>query len=105
MMAAESKAELKARSQRYQSLVLKHAASTGQINVAESINLSEATVSRFLSEDTGMERACLIFASLGLKVVPQTHICVAKPMYDALVTIAAGAMNNPETVQKLVWEE
>lgn len=91
------------RSRKAHSLVLQRMASVGQVRVAEDLSTSESTISRFVNAD--LERTCLIFAALGLKVVPQTHICVAKPMYDALVTIAAGAMKDPETIQKLVWED
>ena len=103
-LTAEEKAELKDRSNRYQSLILDRARSMGQIRVAENLDTSESTVSRALSPET-LRNACWVISALGLKVVPQTFVCVDKPMYDAIITVAARAMNNPETVQKLVWEE
>lgn len=103
-LTAEEKAELKDRSNRYQSLVLDRARSVGQINIAENLDTSESTVFRALNPET-LRNACWVISALGLKVVPQTFVCVDKPMYDAIITFAARAMQNPEVVQKLVWED
>lgn len=103
MSAVSSEVAEKAR--KFGSTVLTAISKIGQIHIASQIGLDDSAVSRFISDEKDMSRALQILAAAGLKVVPNTHICVAKPMYEALVTIAAGAMNNPETVQKLVWEE
>lgn len=75
----------------------------GQNTVAIEIGVSPPTVSRFVSDD--LERACLILATVGLKVVQADRVCVDKKMYESLITIARAAMANQETMQQLVWED
>jgi len=41
----------------------------------------------------------------GIKLVDVERVCVDKTMYQALATIAAGALGSPETIRKLVWED
>lgn len=105
MTAVSSEVDAKAR--KYRALVLQSIARVGQEPIGTAVGVSGSTVSRFTGdeEEKGMLRALQILAASGLKVVPTDRICVDRSMYHALVTIAAGAMNNPETVQKLVWED
>ncbi len=91
------------RARKSHSLALQRLAAVGQNTVAGEIGVSPPTVSRWVSED--LERACLILATIGLKVVPIERFCVDPTMYRAIATIAAGAMSSPETMQKLVWED
>jgi predicted transcriptional regulator len=91
------------RARKSHSVALKHISAVGQNNIATEIGVSPPTVSRFVSED--LERACLILAIAGLKVVAIEKICVDQAMYSALVTFASAAMTSPETVQQLVWED
>lgn len=94
--------ELKHSARRYHALVIKHMASAGQVKVAESLGMTESMISRFINDDVGIERACLILAAVGLKVVPVNDQVVCESMYGAVVTIAAGAMSDPEIIHKLL---
>lgn len=85
------------------SLALQRISAVGQNTIAGEIGVSAPTVSRFVSED--LERACLILANAGLKLVEVERVCVDMTMYQALATIAAGALGSPETIRKLVWED
>lgn len=85
------------------SLALQRISAVGQNTIAAEIGVSPPTVSRFVAED--LERACMVLASAGLKVVDINRVCVDMTMYQAIATIAAGAMGSPETIRKLVWED
>jgi len=91
------------RARKSHSLALQRISAVGQNNIATEIGVSPPTVSRFVSED--LERACQVLAVAGLKLVPIDRVCVDHSMYQALVTIASGAMSNPDTMQQLVWED
>lgn len=65
-------------------------ASAGQVNVAESLDMMESMISRFINDDAGMERACLILAAVGLKVVPVSEPVVCESMYGAIIYGSAG---------------
>lgn len=93
------------RARKTHSVALQRISEIGQNTIAAEIGVSPPTVSRFISEENGLERACQILAAAGFKVVPIDRVCVDKDMYQALVTIAGGAMANPDTMQKLVWED
>lgn len=85
------------------SLALQRISAVGQNVIAGEIGVSPPTVSRFVAED--LERACLILANAGLKVVDANRVCVDMTMYQAIATIAAGSMGSPETIRRLVWED
>jgi len=91
------------RARKFVSIAMQRISEVGQNNVASEIGVSAPTVSRFVSDD--LERACQVFAAIGLKLVPNDRVCVDKSMYTALITIASGAMANPDTMQQLVWED
>ncbi len=91
------------RARKSHAVALQRIAAVGQNTIAGEIGVSPPTVSRFVSED--LERACQVLASAGLKVVPVDRICVDQAMYQAMVTIATGALSSPEAIQKLVWED
>ncbi len=65
--------------------------------------MSPPTVSRFVSED--LERACLILATVGLKVVPIDRLVVKKHMFEAIATLAYGVIDDRDMLRKLVWED
>lgn len=85
------------------SLALQRISAVGQNTIASEIGVSPPTVSRFVAED--LERACMVLAIAGLKVVDINRVCVDMTMYQAIATIAAGAMGSPETIRRLVWED
>jgi hypothetical protein len=91
------------RARKSHSIALQRISAVGQNNIATEIGVSPPTISRCVSED--LERVMQVLAAAGLKVVPVDRICVDQSMYQALVTIASGAMSNPDTMQQLVWED
>jgi len=91
------------RARKSHSLLLQLIAAVGQNTVAGELGVSPPTISRFVADD--LERACQVIAAVGAKVVPAGRICVDQAMYQAMVTIATGALSSPEAIQKLVWED
>lgn len=91
------------RARKSHSVALRHISEVGQNTIATEIGVSPPTVSRFVSED--LERACLILANAGLKVVPIDRLVVRKHMFEAIATIAYGALNDPNMLKTLVWED
>lgn len=90
------------RSRKFHSLVLQRAASVGQNQIAEQLQVSEATISRFVSAD--LERACQVLAVLGLKVVPSDMKCYPKDQIEAIFTLARSSMNRIDDVEQLSFE-
>ena len=90
------------KARKYHSLTLQRVSSVGQNTVAEQIGLSGATVSRFFNED--LERACQVFAALGLKVVPAEMRCYPRAEMEALLTLARSSMNRVDDVEQLSFE-
>lgn len=91
------------RSRKTQTTVLQRLASVGQNNVAEQLQVSESTVSRFVSVD--LERACQVFASLGLKVVPQEMQCFEPRKVEIFMELARDHLNHLQNVQQLSFED
>ncbi len=101
-------AEIVDRSRKNVSLVLQRIAQTGQQVLADCTGTSVSTISRWQSGETGamgLEQVCMVFARIGLKLVPTTHVCVDRKMYGAMSHIAQAAMADEEIAQKLTWEE
>lgn len=90
------------RSRKFHTLALQRVASVGQNHIATQLQVSEATVSRFVSAD--LERACQVLAALGLKVVPQDMKCYPKDEIDAIFTLARASMNRIGGVEQLSFE-
>jgi len=90
------------RARKFHSLALQRVASVGQNAVAEQLQVSEATVSRFVSAD--LERACHVMAILGLKVVPADMKCYPKDQIEAIFTLARASMNRVADVEQLSFE-
>lgn len=90
------------RSRKFHTLALQRVASVGQVNVAAQMQVSEATVSRFISAD--LERACHVMAILGLKVVPMEMKCYPKDQIEAIFTLARASMNRVDDVEQLSFE-
>lgn len=90
------------RARKFHSLALQRVASVGQNEIAEQLQVSEATVSRFVSGD--LERACHVISILGLKVVPVDMKCYPKDEIDAIFALARGRLNQVDNVEQLSFE-
>jgi hypothetical protein len=90
------------RARKFASLVLQRLTAVGQNKVADEIGVSAATVSRWTSED--LERACLILATVGLKVVPLDMQCFPPRKVAILMELARDHLNQMENVEQLTWE-
>ncbi len=73
-----------------------------QAAIAAAMGVSESTMSRLLAPDT-LDKLTLMLAHAGLKVVPVERVCVDPVMYQAMTSIAAKAMSDAATAQRLVW--
>jgi hypothetical protein len=76
--------------------------------LAKALGKSDTTVvCRIRSEEskaTISEIVRLIYAS-GLKVVNADRVCVDGKTYEAMATIAAKAMSNPNITRQLTWDD
>lgn len=75
-----------ARSRKNASLILQRLASLGQAAVADSLGVSESTVSRW--KDGDIEKTALTLAVLGLRVVREDEATVDPRKLAALVALA-----------------
>lgn len=74
--------------------------------IGKAISKDETTACRVRSGEarvTLAEVGALIDAA-ELKLVSRDRVCVDRKKYEALATIAAAAMSDEESVNKLVWE-
>lgn len=78
---------LRERGHRNYSLVLRSLAELSQKRVAEMLGLSENIVSAFKTDH--LERACIIVAACGLRMVPVTEEVYEEAEISALKTLAA----------------
>lgn len=90
------------RSRKSHTLALQRLASAGQNTVAEQLQTSEATVSRFVSAE--LERACQVLAALGLKVVPLEMKCYEPRKIAILMELARDHLNQLDTVEQLSFD-
>lgn len=90
------------KARKYLSLAMQKSASVGQRSVAERLQTSESTVSRFLSAD--LERACAVLSVLGLKVVPTEMKCYDSKTIDTLMHLAREHLNRLETPEQLSFD-
>lgn len=84
------------------SIALQRISEVGQNTIASAIGVSAATVSRDVAD---LERAIKIISHAGIRLVTDDQVCVDKTMYQAIATIALGAMGNPETLKRLAIVE
>lgn len=77
--------------------------SGSQVALAAAMGVSEATISRFKSEQ--LEQFCFLLAHLGLKTVDIQKICVDKNMYELVSKVMSKAMADQEISRKLIWED
>lgn len=90
------------RARKFHSLALQRVASVGQNEIAEQLQVSEATVSRFVSAD--LERWCQVMSIIGLKVVPTDMKCYPKDQIEAIFTLARASMNRVDDIEQLSFE-
>ena len=86
MTAHKLSPELSARARDIEALMLKQLLSVGQKNIAQSIGLSESTISRW--KEGEIERWCKVIALLDLKLVPFSAQCHPARYIQALKTLA-----------------
>jgi len=84
-------------------LIFQRLASVGGATVAEKLNVSESTVSRWKSE--GAEQCARILAELGLKIVPEHVKCYEPKQIEAILALAKARLERIETTEQLVWED
>ena len=90
------------RSRKFATLALQKVQSVGQNQLAQQLQTSESTVSRFVSGD--LEKACAVFAALGLKVVPCEMKCYPEDYIGAIFTLAKINMNQVASAEQLSFE-
>ena len=66
--------------------ILQRLASTGQKTVAEALNVSESTISRW--KDGDVERTAMLLAFLDLQLVPTGHVMVDPAWLDAVLRLS-----------------
>jgi hypothetical protein len=85
---------LDARSRKTFSILLQSIARVGQIRVATALGVSEATVSRMVSND--FERIALALTAMGLKPVPVDAKCYTPEHITSLQYFAKRGMGGQE---------
>lgn len=98
---SESSPDHSARARKINSTVVQAVARVGQNVIAESIGLSASTVSRYVSEPDGLERACRILAAAGLKAVPISMQCFSRRKVEILMELARDHLNSMQRVEQL----
>lgn len=91
------------RAQKNHSTILQHLASIGQVRVAETLGLSESTVSRW--KDVEIERIGKMLAVLGLRVVPITMKCYPADKLAAIFTLAKAHMESMRSAESLSFDD
>ena len=92
-------AEQTASARKIASSILNRLASVGQAKVANTLEISESTVSRW--KDGDIDKMAQTLAVLGLKVVPASQKCFEPQYIDALRMLARQALDEP--AQALEW--
>lgn len=77
--------------------------SLGQARLAEALNVSEPTISRWKSEQA--EQCAKALAALGLKVVPEVVRCYQPKTIDAILELARARLDNVRSAEDLEWTE
>ena len=96
-------AEADARTRKNLTAILQRLASVGQVALAEALNVSESTVSRWQAEQA--ERCAQALAVLGLKVVPIEMRCFDPKQIDAILQLAKTQLAKIENTDQLAWDE
>lgn len=94
----------RARARKAAALVLQRVQrETTQAAIAAAMGVSEATISRALSEH--LERMMLILAHAGIKCVPAELKCYPADEIQALITLARVRMQQVDKPDKLLWDD
>ncbi|HWK72201.1 MAG TPA: hypothetical protein VNS29_15310 [Burkholderiaceae bacterium] len=93
------------RARKAHTLALQRISRIGQATVAQEVGVSPATVSRFVSEPDGLERACKVLAAVGLKVVPVTMQCFPPEKVAIFMTLARDHLNYLQRPEQLAFED
>jgi DNA-binding transcriptional regulator YdaS (Cro superfamily) len=100
---AESLTERDERARKTLSLIFQRLSSVGQARLAEQLSLSEASVSRWKSEQA--EVCAKALAALGLKVVPEEMRCYHPKKIDAILVLAKAHLEGMNGAESLAWDE
>ncbi|HFH4759492.1 TPA: CII family transcriptional regulator [Pseudomonas aeruginosa] len=84
--ASQLNPERDARAREFESLILNRLLSVGQKTVADTIGVSESTVSRW--KEGEIERWCKVLAHLVLQLVPEQAVVVNADYLRSLETLA-----------------
>jgi hypothetical protein len=91
------------RAQKNQTLILTRLQSVGQARLAEALNTSESTVSRWKAEQ--IEQCARALSALGLKVVPTEARCFDPKQIEAILQLAKLKMSEIEGADQLMWND
>jgi len=74
--------------------------------ISRAIAKDDSTSSRVRSGDARLTlgELCDLIDAAEMKLVSRDRVCVDRKKYEALATIAAAAMSDEESVNKLVWD-
>jgi len=97
------KPEFQARAHKNETLVLNTLQRVTGKAVAEIMEVSETTVSRFKNGE--LKEWAAFLAALGLKIVPQHHVCRNPKQMEALLYFAKIGMRNIENADQLGEDE
>lgn len=98
---AESSATADAIARKSLALAMKRLALTGQNVVAEQLGVSASTVSRYVSDSDGLERAIRILAAVGVKAVPATAQCFSPRKVAILLDLARDHLDQMQSVDQI----
>lgn len=75
--------------------------------LAQALSKDESTASRVRSGEARLTvgEFCELVDTAGLRFVQAGKVCVDREKYEALATLAAAAMADKETIQRLVWDD
>ena len=83
--------------------IFQRLSSLGQARLAESLGVSEATISRWKAEQ--VEQCAKALSALGLKVVPETARCFNPKKIDAILELAKAHLEGMNGSEGLEWDE
>ncbi len=75
--------------------------------IAKAIGKSESTACRVRDGESPLSLCefCDLVDLAGLKMVSKEKVCVDRPVYEAMATVATKAMSLPEFARQLVWDD
>lgn len=102
-MAGESSDDRVLRARKNLAAIFQRLSEVGQSVVAQRLSVSDATISRWKTEEG--ELAAKILAELGLKVVPIGLKCFDPAKIGAILQLAKAHLADIEGPEQLSWEE